>query len=160
MSSDVGLEGCEAPAAWTERRHGSTASVRTTDGATDPALLQGAQHRSTPSRRRQDTRWYRQAVTVARTRRDALREWTVTAARTLNDRGEGGSGRQDVLDIPGVGDLDCVAEHLKSRRHSAVAVASTSGWSGCRLHRLAGDLEDAGVELVVDSLNSLTSDVG
>lgn len=62
--------------------------------------------------------------------------------------------------VPVVGDLDCVAEHVQSCRYCAVSMASKSGWSGRRLHQLVWDLEGAGVELVVDPLNSLASGGG
>lgn len=69
-------------------------------------------------------------------------------------------GSPDVLGVPVVGDLDCVAEHVQSCRYCAVSMASKSGWSGRRLHQLVWDLEGAGVELVVDPLNSLASGGG
>lgn len=134
VSSDVGLGRSAAPAAGTERGHGPATSIRTHGTAESGADI------------------------VTRTRRDPFTGWTVTAACTLTGRGEGGI--LDVLGVPVVGDLDCVAEYMQSCRYSAESEASKFGWSGCRPHQLTWDLEGPGVKLVVDPLNSLASGVG
>jgi hypothetical protein len=96
---------------------------------------------------------------IIRTSRDPFTGWTVTAACTWAGRGEG--GRPDVLGIPVLGDLDCVTEHVRNSRYSvAVSVTPKALWSGHRRHQPAWDLDGAGVELVVDSLNSIASGGG
>jgi exopolysaccharide biosynthesis polyprenyl glycosylphosphotransferase len=49
-----------------------------------------------------------------------------------------------------VGDLDSVSQLLGNGGYRVVSVAQTPGWTSQRLHHLAWDLEDTGVELVVD----------
>jgi hypothetical protein len=98
------------------------------------------------------------AITI-RTPRDPFTGWPVTATRTRADRGAG--GRPDLLGVPVVGNLDCVTEHVKNNRcRVTVSVTSKSGWSGHRRHQPAWNLDGAGVELVVDSLNSTGSGGG
>jgi hypothetical protein len=91
---------------------------------------------------------------VVRTCLDPFLGWMVTAA----GRVEGDS--PEVRGVPVVDDFDCVAEYMTSCRYSAVSVASKSGRSGHRLHRLVWNLEGTWVELVADPPDSLASGVG
>ena len=85
---------------------------------------------------------------VTRTRRERRHGWTVTGACTPT--GAGLDGTKAILGVPVLGDLDAVARTTQRRRHHIVAVSVTPGWSSARLHGLAWDIQEVGVELVVD----------
>jgi hypothetical protein len=83
----------------------------------------------------------------------------VTAACTR--AGKGSCGGPEVRGVSVVGDLGCVTEHVKNSRYSvAVSVTPKTRWSRHRGHQSAWDLDSAGVELVVNPLNSIASGGG
>jgi exopolysaccharide biosynthesis polyprenyl glycosylphosphotransferase len=88
------------------------------------------------------------AKLIMRTRRAPHHGWTVTGVCTPS--GTGTNGGPSILDVPVVGDLDSVSQLLGNGGYRVVSVAQTPGWTSQRLHHLAWDLEDTGVELVVD----------
>lgn len=85
---------------------------------------------------------------IRRTRRDPYNGWSVQGACTPT--GVGLDGTDAILDVPVLGDLDSVAELVRTGSHRVVAVGETPGWSPRRLHQLAWDLEGSGTDLVVD----------
>jgi lipopolysaccharide/colanic/teichoic acid biosynthesis glycosyltransferase len=85
---------------------------------------------------------------ISRTRRERHHGWTVTGACTPT--GAGLDGTNAILGVPVIGDLDAVAKETRRRRHHIVSVSVTPGWTPARLHRLAWDIQEVGVELVVD----------
>ncbi len=85
---------------------------------------------------------------ISRTRRDPRNGWTITGACTPT--GTGLDGAAAICGVPVVGDLDAVAKVARLKQHHVVSVFATAGWSSARLHRLAWDVEEVGVELVVD----------
>ena len=67
------------------------------------------------------------------------------------DRNRPRQGAAAICGVPVVGDLDAVAKVARLKQeHHVVSVFATAGWSSARLHRLAWDVEEVGVELVVD----------
>ncbi len=85
---------------------------------------------------------------IRRTRRDPRNGWAVHGVCTPT--GTGPDGTPHVLEVPVVGDLDAVADVVRSGRHRVVSVGTAPGWSPQRLHQLAWDLEGLGADLVVD----------
>jgi exopolysaccharide biosynthesis polyprenyl glycosylphosphotransferase len=57
---------------------------------------------------------------------------------------------QEILGVPVVGDLDAVAELVRTGGYGVVAIGRAPGWTPRRLHQLAWDLEGLGADLVVD----------
>ncbi|GAA3243152.1 sugar transferase [Pseudonocardia petroleophila] len=84
---------------------------------------------------------------VDRTRRERSNGWVVHGACTP---GGGADGVQDVLGVPVIGDLDAVAEVVRTGGYRVVAIGRAPGWTPRRLHQLAWDLEGLGADLVVD----------
>lgn len=84
---------------------------------------------------------------IDRTRRERSNGWVVHGACTP---GGGADGVQDILGVPVVGDLDAVAEAVRTEGYSVVAIGRAPGWTPRRLHQLAWDLEGSGADLVVD----------
>ena len=85
---------------------------------------------------------------IDRTRRDHRRGWVVSGVCTPT--GTGPDGATEILSVPVLGDLDAVADVVRSSDFRVVAVCPTAGWTSRRLHQLAWDLEDHPAELVVD----------
>ena len=85
---------------------------------------------------------------ISRTSRDRHNGWSVRGVCTPTGTGPAGAGH--LLDVPVVGDLDCVADAAREGCHRVVFVGRTPGWSPQRLHSLSWDLEGLGADLVVD----------
>jgi exopolysaccharide biosynthesis polyprenyl glycosylphosphotransferase len=88
------------------------------------------------------------ATLIERTRRAPHNGWVVSGVCTSS--GTGSDGSHTILGVPVVGDLDSVAKIACARRHRAICVAHSPGWTSQRLQHLAWDLEGTGIELVVD----------
>jgi exopolysaccharide biosynthesis polyprenyl glycosylphosphotransferase len=84
---------------------------------------------------------------IDRTRRERSNGWVVHGACTP---GGGADGVADILGVPVVGDLDSVAETVRTGGYGVVAIGRAPGWTPRRLHQLAWDLEGLGADLVVD----------
>ncbi|HEY0816555.1 MAG TPA: sugar transferase [Pseudonocardia sp.] len=85
---------------------------------------------------------------ISRTRRNPHHGWVVTGACTPT--GAGLDGTDAVLGVPVIGDLDDVAKVARRGRQHIVSISVTPGWSPARLHRLADNIREVGVELMVD----------
>lgn len=88
------------------------------------------------------------AELISRTRHDPRNGWVVTGVCTPT--GMGSDGRDDVLGVPVVGDLDAVAGTVRTDRYRVVSIGSAPGWTSHRLRSLAWDMQDVGADLVVD----------
>ncbi|WP_225978595.1 sugar transferase [Gandjariella thermophila] len=88
---------------------------------------------------------------IARTRKSPHLGWRVDAVCTVDGRGVDGDGQggDHVDDVPVVGRLTEVADHVRRGGYRVVAVTPDPHWSPDRLQRLAWHLEGSEAEMVV-----------